>query len=273
MIKKTRIWISLLLLLGVIFILSSSCQKDKDQKSEPKCHLINIKNAGDTIIESYTYDKENRITKIQYFIDATADHYAIYNYTANAYTYKYFNNDGSLERSYENPLPFNSHGLTDFAYHISYGPSSTRYDSIFYEYNADNYKTKETRWLKIVSIATGEITLGKDVLTYTYLNNNCTTIEEIFDTDNSHLTNTYEYEYYLDKPNKSYNITPWLGKLNANYRKKMTYTSFDRTTNTTIKIQITDIIIELDSEGRIAKYTDITPPFLNLVFKYTYECM
>ncbi|PKP00616.1 MAG: hypothetical protein CVU14_07470 [Bacteroidetes bacterium HGW-Bacteroidetes-9] len=233
---------------------------------------MSINNEDDNIIEAYSYDTENRLTKIQYYTNTSPDDYALYNYSENAYTYGYFSKDGNLERSYENPLPFNSKGLTDFAYYVSYGASSTRYDSIFYDYNAGSYKTKETRWLKFVSNTTGEVTFGKDVLTYTYLNNNCTKIEELFDTDNSHLTNTYEYEYYLDKPNKSYNINPWLGKLNANYRKKMIFSIFDRTTNSIVKVQITDILIELDSEGRIAKYTDITPPFLNLVFKYTYEC-
>jgi hypothetical protein len=261
-------------------VMTISCNKDENQISTlPVCSLIAIKNSGDTLITSYTYNTENRPVKIQYFTGAVPDYYALYEYTSKSYNYRYFDKNDNLKSSYQNPLPFNSKGLTPFAYYVSQSEVSNRYDSVFYEYNTDNYKTKETRWIKFVYKNTGDILLGLNIIIYTYQNNNCIKSESFWDVGSVNFKYTFDYEYFYNQPNKKYNHTPWLGKLNANNLKKSIYTSFNQTTNMVAAITTTEYINELDDEGKVKKSTITSSSTLDgnttsytQVYKYNYEC-
>jgi hypothetical protein len=202
----------------------------------------------------------------------------MYSYTSQSYNYNYFTKDGIIKVGYENPLPLNPQGLSAFAYYVSYGAVDTRFDSIFYEYNASSYKTKETRWIKMVLLATGDVTEGLNLITYTYDGNNCTKIVSDWDVGTSHYTNTFDYEFYLNEPNTFYNQTPWLGQRNANNVKKSIFTTLNGK-RFAISATTTDYSYTYDSDGKVITSTQSSTTIQNgqssnstQVYKYTYEC-
>jgi len=259
-----------------VFILTifvfNSCKDDDDDKqtNETVCLLTSYMTMGDTLIQTYTYDADKRPIKMQYYSNAQPTNYAVYEYTSTAYRYASFSSNNELQYAYENPLPFNSQGLCTYSRFMLHNQSSTQYDSIFYEYNSAKYKTKEIRWTKYVDNS-GATTYSQNTTNYTYTGNNLTKSEYYSGTD---AVYTLEYEYYLDKPNKAYNLSPYLGKTSANLVKKVIFTNPSNTNNYIIEYEYT-----LDSDGKVMQrkqtttYTQQNPPHISVYErKFVYDC-